>query len=102
MVIPNIFTPNGDAFNAKFRPAFTDPQYLDVNPLYVLDEYFLTVRNRWGHVVYQNNGSPIAWDGYSNGNPLSSGPYLVSVAYKSICGEVQEGQLDGVVNIIYD
>lgn len=102
MVIPNIFTPNGDAFNAKFRPTFTDPQYLDVNPLYVLDEYFLTVRNRWGHVVYQNNGSPIAWDGYSNGNPLSSGTYLVSVAYKSICGEVQEGQLDGVVNIIYD
>lgn len=102
MKLPNIFTPNGDSQNEKFKPYFSDPEYSDVDPLYVIEDYFITVRNRWGHVVYENNGNPIAWDGRVNGDALSTGTYLVSVYYRSICGEVQEGELDGVVNIIYD
>jgi gliding motility-associated-like protein len=100
MALPNIFTPNGDTHNEKFIPFLTDPQFADVNPLYVLEDYYITVRNRWGHIVFENNGNPIAWDGRKNGDLVSSGTYLISVYYKSVCGEVQEGQLDVVVNII--
>jgi len=62
LVIPNIFTPNGDAINDTF--IVTD-----------LDKYIsnsLVVFNRWGRTVYEaNNYSSGEWDG---GN-LSDGTY---------------------------
>jgi gliding motility-associated-like protein len=102
LTMPNIITPNDDGVNDKLYPMFTDPEILSINPLNVLNEYNLSVRNRWGNIVYENNGNPTAWDGRANGNILNSGAYLLEISYKSTCGEVQTGLYRGVLEVVSD
>ena len=53
-ILPNIFTPNGDNFNEKFRPKTSSP---------VLRTH-IQIFNRWGRKVYESDKDPyINWDG---------------------------------------
>ena len=69
--------------------------------LSVLDEYNLVIYNRWGDLVFANNGLPLAWDGRANGDRLASGAYVMVVDYKSLCGEIQTGSYTGPLEILY-
>ena len=99
LTMPNVITPHGDYYNDFLKPFLSDQP--DVITLPVLDEYNLIVYNRWGDIVYSNNGLPLAWDGMANGDKLSSGSYIIVVDYKSFCGEVQTGSFIGPLEIIY-
>lgn len=101
--IPNIFTPNGDAFNSEFSPLFTDPELSGLNPLDVLDYWNFKVLDRWGMLVYENNGEPEPWLGINkNGNRVNSDTYLIEVSYESQCGENQRGEYMGTLKVIVD
>ena len=53
-ILPNIFTPNGDQTNEKFRPKTSSP---------VLRTH-IQIFNRWGRKVYESDKDPyINWDG---------------------------------------
>jgi gliding motility-associated-like protein len=53
-VLPNIFTPNGDNLNEKFRPKTASP---------ILRTH-IQIFNRWGRKVYESDKDPlINWDG---------------------------------------
>jgi gliding motility-associated-like protein len=53
-VLPNIFTPNGDNFNEKFRPKTASP----------IVRTHIQIFNRWGRKVYEGDKDPyINWDG---------------------------------------
>ncbi|TVT37810.1 gliding motility-associated C-terminal domain-containing protein [Hymenobacter setariae] len=57
-LLPNIFTPNGDDINEKFRPKTASP----------IVRTHIQVFNRWGRKVYESDKDPyINWDG---GGPL--------------------------------
>ncbi len=103
LIMPNVFTPNGDSYNNVLRPVFSDPELSHINPITILDELDIWVRDRWGQLVYENHGDPNVWDGYNlNGVKVSSGTYLVEVKYMSDCIEVQTGEYMGVLEVIAD
>jgi gliding motility-associated-like protein len=53
-LLPNIFTPNGDRYNAVFRPKTASP----------VTRTHIQIFNRWGRKVYESDKDPyINWDG---------------------------------------
>jgi gliding motility-associated-like protein len=57
--LPNIFTPNGDQTNEKFRPKTSSP----------IVRTHIQIFNRWGRKVYESDKDPyINWDGTGGEN----------------------------------
>ena len=69
IIIPNVFTPNGDGKNDTFEIPGLD-QYA---------ENELTIVNRWGGTVYQKKGYKNEW----NGSELNEGTYFYLLKLKS-------------------
>lgn len=71
-VVPNTFTPNGDAINDRWNIP-----YLDTYPNVVV-----SVFNRFGTRVWISAGYAESWDGTSNGQPLPVGTYYYTIVAK--------------------
>lgn len=69
IIIPNVFTPNGDGTND-----FWVIENLDKYPNAVIEVF-----NRWGEVVFKSIGYLNPWDGYYNGKRLSPGCYYYNI-----------------------
>ena len=66
MIIPNIFSPNGDGTNDQFFIITTGMNNLTCN-----------IFNRWGQLVYELTAPNQRWDGtLNNGNLASEGTYF--------------------------
>jgi gliding motility-associated-like protein len=64
---PNSFTPNGDGLNDRFELMLWKP----------CDVYSLTILDRWGHLVYENDdANSSSWDGTSGGYTVPEGVYV--------------------------
>jgi gliding motility-associated-like protein len=72
LIIPNVFTPNGDGSNDIYFVSSKG-----------LTEFNMTIVNRWGNVVFESNDSQIGWDGTSNGMKCSDGVYFYILNAKS-------------------
>ncbi|NML67241.1 gliding motility-associated C-terminal domain-containing protein [Hymenobacter sp. RP-2-7] len=72
-LLPNIFTPNGDALNATFRPKTSSP----------VRRTHVQIFNRWGRKVYESDQNPyIEWQGDgTNGESTGSGPLADGIYY---------------------
>jgi gliding motility-associated-like protein len=55
VIVPNVFTPNGDAFN----------QFLTATNLNLYPQSSLRIYNRWGFNIYNNEDYQNDWDGES-------------------------------------
>ena len=64
LVVPNVFTPNGDGVNDEFRVMYRS-----------LAEFHCWVYNRWGKLVYEWDDPAKGWDGTINGRPAAAGAY---------------------------
>lgn len=64
LLVPNVFTPNGDGANDEFRVAYRS-----------LKEFHCWVYNRWGMLVYEWSDPAKGWDGTINGRPAAEGAY---------------------------
>ncbi len=83
LIIPNVFTPNGDGINDLF----------DVKSK-GLTEYTINIVNRWGEIVFQSNDINQHWDGKHNGNLCQDGTYFYFIRAKSKSKEfVEQGHL---------
>lgn len=65
VVVPNVFTPNGDGMNDEFRVVYRS-----------LKEFHCWVYNRWGHLVYEWSDPSKGWDGTIGGRPAAEGAYF--------------------------
>lgn len=65
LLVPNVFTPNGDGSNDEFRVAYRS-----------LKEFHCWVYNRWGHLVYEWSDPAKGWDGTIGGKPAAEGAYF--------------------------
>jgi gliding motility-associated-like protein len=72
LILPNVFTPNGDGKNDTFTP---------VNSLGVT-ALSIVIYNRWGKVVFESSDPAIQW----NGKDVSDGTYYWTVYYTGIDG----------------
>ena len=88
---PNVFTPNGDASNATFRPiAFIGVQ-----------QSWFSVYNRWGQLVYRINGAEPDWNGLSQaGLPVPDGVYFWILEYTLVQVPDAMMKLHGSVHLL--
>lgn len=78
VVVPNVFTPNGDNANNLFELTTSGATKIE-----------LTILNRWGNVMYQNEGPNPVWDGKTpSGADAEEGTYF----YKYKVYGVTEGE----------
>jgi len=68
----NVFTPNGDGWNDRFR----------VDSDCEVFHFSMLIYNRWGQLVHESQNISYGWDGYVNGEPASAGTYYFTVIYK--------------------
>lgn len=73
IIIPNIFTPNGDGYNDYFVIKQTDYKTIEVQ-----------IYDRWGIKVFEDNNYQNTWDGKYKGNPLSDGTYFYIIKSKGM------------------
>jgi gliding motility-associated-like protein len=80
VVIPNIFTPNGDGNNDIFKVTASSVKNLTAQ-----------IINRWGQVVYEWDTPDGGWDGHSSsGTTSSSGTYYYFISVEFFDGRVEE------------
>lgn len=73
---PNVITPNGDGFNEEL---ILNPFFSSCLP------YTLTIFNRWGNLVYEQNFSTDPFKGIDlNGNELSDGVYFYKLNFEGV------------------
>lgn len=88
--VPGAFTPNNDGINDRFKPIFNCP---------VL-EYELSVRNRWGQVLFFTNSPNDSWDGTSKGATLEGNVYYYMFRVKFAAQDQKEQLYKGDVTLI--
>ncbi|MBR6017493.1 MAG: gliding motility-associated C-terminal domain-containing protein [Paludibacteraceae bacterium] len=65
LLVPNVFTPNGDGQNDEFRVVYRS-----------IREFHCWIYNRWGKLVYEFTDPAKGWDGTINGRPAAEGAYF--------------------------
>ncbi len=70
LMIPNVFTPNGDEYNDVFKVYHTDGVLVKS----------MRVFNRWGQLVFETTTDE-EWDGTFKGEPAQSDVYIYTVVY---------------------
>jgi gliding motility-associated-like protein len=73
LVIPNVFTPNGDGINDTWQ----------VKNLADYSDCHIDIYNRYGQVIYKGVGYSREWNGTSNGKLLSAGTYYYIIDLKT-------------------
>jgi gliding motility-associated-like protein len=71
LIIPNVFSPNGDSDNDIFKPVIA----IRIASLRT------TIYNRWGQEVFSSNNVNIDWDGKSDGKEAPEGVYYWVIEY---------------------
>ncbi|HIP37633.1 MAG TPA: T9SS type B sorting domain-containing protein, partial [Crocinitomix sp.] len=74
--VPNVFTPDNDAYNQTFQPIFTSG--------YDIYDYHLMIFNRWGELIFESYDASIGWDGTypENGELCQDGVYVWKIDFK--------------------
>jgi gliding motility-associated-like protein len=75
--IPNVFSPNNDGVNDYFIP--TNIKNIEKSEVSIL--------NRWGNLVHNEEGVSFSWDGYCKGKKCTNGVYFYKILITSILGE---------------
>lgn len=76
LLVPNVFTPNGDGRNDEFRVMYRS-----------IIEFDCWVYNRWGKLVYHWSDPAKGWDGTVNGRPAAEGAYYYVIRAKGADAE---------------
>ncbi len=82
LIIPNVFTPNGDGVNDVFTPSGTN-----------ITDVTGAIYNRWGQLIYSWNGLLTGWDGRTVAGSLASeGTYYYIIEAQGADGEVHHAE----------
>lgn len=76
LLIPNVFTPNGDGKNDFFIPQPKNPLRAKIIGLQLF--------NRWGELLFTSKGPEFAWDGKVNGTRVPQESYVWQLQYESL------------------
>jgi len=79
LIMPNVFTPNGDGINDFFNVMFKDEgsdKIIDKGEIEILG---FNIYNRWGNAVYENETPTTGWDGTIDGKSAPSEVYVYVV-----------------------
>jgi gliding motility-associated-like protein len=71
--IPNVFTPNSDNINDAFKPIINIP----------VDNYQMTIFNRWGEKVFVTKDYSKGWDGKYKNEKQNIGTFVYMIEFKT-------------------
>ncbi len=81
IIIPNVFTPNGDGVNDEFQIGFEDDFEFDVF------SFSIYIYDRWGRLVYHSFDANFKWNGKTNaGVECTDGVYYWKLAFSTYGG----------------
>lgn len=89
--VPNAFTPNGDNYNAIFKPVLNHDD---------LVYYEFQVYNRWGELLYETVQTTEGWDGTYAGEQVPNGIYVWTVNARLRGDAMEMVNKEGKVTII--
>lgn len=72
IILPNVFTPNGDGINDFFKPVSVEK----------IEQIGIIIYNRWGNKIAKIDGPEIIWDGGNN----MDGIYYYIFTYSTVYG----------------
>ncbi|MEO8086327.1 MAG: PKD domain-containing protein [Bacteroidota bacterium] len=76
--IPNVFTPGGDSYTGDGK---NDTYY--IKNLCPIEDFKMTIYNRWGNIVYESKDYNFHWDGVDdNGKDCAEGVYYYTLHAK--------------------
>jgi len=79
LVIPNVFTPNGDGINDYFFPKFVNIKNLE-----------FWIINKWGEPLYYSNDiNGQGWDGKVSGEYAMPGNYVYKLKFETVDGRIE-------------
>ncbi len=78
IIIPNIFSPNGDSRNAVFKP-FISPKAKLID---------MKIYNRWGQMIYNNDSNQIGWEGKFKDKDQPVGVYIYQISVELPNGQI--------------
>lgn len=81
VIVPNIFTPNGDKNNDVFKLTTVNASEVEI-----------MINNRWGTNVYTGTGLDASWDGKIDGVLAPDGVYFVQYTVRGVMGDEITGQ----------
>lgn len=87
-LIPTAFSPNGDGTNDVFR-AFGQN----------IEEYKMSIYNRWGELLFESLDVNIGWDGTFSGEPQEISVYVYMLEYRCF-GETDTQMKNGNVTLV--
>lgn len=87
LLVPNVFTPNGDGKNDEFRVMYRS-----------ITQFSCWVYNRWGKKVFEWTDPAKGWDGTINGRQAAESAYFYVIRAKGADGV--EYHLKGDINLI--
>jgi gliding motility-associated-like protein len=76
IIVPNVFTPNGDKINDLWEFKH-----------YCISQINVELYNRWGNLITSYDGLQKVFDGKLNGNILSQGVYFYKINVKHVSGK---------------
>ncbi|MGG7662140.1 gliding motility-associated C-terminal domain-containing protein [Dyadobacter sp. BHUBP1] len=76
LLVPDAFTPNGDAYNERFEVK-----------AYFVKDFKMSVFSRWGEVVYHSNDIAEGWDGNIKTGKAPGGYYLYKIEATNASGQ---------------
>jgi gliding motility-associated-like protein len=85
--VPNVFTPNNDGKN----------DFFELTTSYIVD-LELIILNRWGNIMFEQEGINPKWNGYVGDDIATEGTYFYIYRAHSIFGDTIEGH--GFFNLI--
>jgi gliding motility-associated-like protein len=86
LVIPDVFTPNGDQINETF----------EILGIEAFMEAEMQIYNRWGDMLFKSTYYNEFWDGTWKGEPVPMGAYVFILDLKN-----GEPPIQGVVTVVY-
>jgi gliding motility-associated-like protein len=80
-VMPNAFSPNGDALNDAFGPIWLHKEWVK--------EYRYSVYDRWGGLIFTTSDTDCLWDGrhVADRNKVPSATYVWSIEITDVTGK---------------
>lgn len=76
LLVPDAFTPNGDAYNERFEVK-----------AYFVKDFKMSVFSRWGEVIYHSDDIAEGWDGNVKTGKAPGGYYLYKIEATTATGE---------------
>jgi gliding motility-associated-like protein len=98
--VPNVITPNGDAYNNRFTLGYIEYPGSDI--MGILEVYDVKIYNRWGKLIFESDSPTNVWNGKIESDDSAEGVYYYILNYQRECLDQEPVNKAGYVTVLRD